>query len=260
MDGFVDQSTNAQRGCSDPTNPACAATDTPDVMGYHTRSDIPNYWTLRRQLRAAGPHVRARTRRGACPRTCSRCRSGRRSCTQHDNPSSCTNALQAPGLPPDFGGRRANGSRGRDPDLRVDRPDVSPPPEPGVVGLLRRQRAPSPTARTTPRCRARRCARTPTTPGIWNPLPYFDTVQADGAARQHPVGRQLLHRGQGRDAAGGVVGRAVGRGERAPAGAGQLRADVRDEPRQRGDARPRLEVAPRSSWPGTTGAASTTTS
>ena len=29
MDGFVNQATNAQRGCSDPTNPACAATDTP---------------------------------------------------------------------------------------------------------------------------------------------------------------------------------------------------------------------------------------
>ena len=31
------------------------------------------------------------------------------------------------------------------------------------------------------------------TPGIWNPLPCFDTVQAGRPARQHPAARQLLH-------------------------------------------------------------------
>ena len=31
-------------------------------------------------------------------------------------------------------------------------------------------------------------------PGIWNPLPYFDTVQRRPPARQHPVDQQLLRR------------------------------------------------------------------
>ena len=38
-----------------------------DAMGYHTESDLPNYWTYARELRAPGSHVRARRRRGACP-------------------------------------------------------------------------------------------------------------------------------------------------------------------------------------------------
>src|SRR3984893_4015355 len=45
MDGFVNQAVSAKRGCADPTNPACAHGGATDVMGYHTRSDIPNYWT-----------------------------------------------------------------------------------------------------------------------------------------------------------------------------------------------------------------------
>ena len=32
------------QGCLDPTDPACTNSAVPDVMGYHTQSDIPNYW------------------------------------------------------------------------------------------------------------------------------------------------------------------------------------------------------------------------
>ena len=39
----------------------------------------------------------SRTPRGACRRTCSWSRSGRRSCTSRDDPMSCVNALQNPG-------------------------------------------------------------------------------------------------------------------------------------------------------------------
>ena len=64
--------------------------------------------------------------------------------------------------------------------------------------------------------------------------PYFDTVKQRRPARQHPVGRPLLRRRRDRDAARGLVDRAVGRRERAPAGARQRRADVRHQPGQRG--------------------------
>ena len=55
------------------------------------------------------------------------------------------------------------------------------------------------------------------TPGIWNPLPFFDTVKADGQLGNIQTRQQLLHRGADGHAARGVVGRAVGRRERAPA-------------------------------------------
>ena len=66
-------------GRTDPNDPHCPArSHEPDVMGYHTAREIPNYWTYAQRLRAAGPHVRTESRRGACPRTCSWCRRGRR--------------------------------------------------------------------------------------------------------------------------------------------------------------------------------------
>jgi phospholipase C len=44
MDGFIAQAERGARGCFDPTNPACTNSTAPDVLGYHTQSDIPNYW------------------------------------------------------------------------------------------------------------------------------------------------------------------------------------------------------------------------
>ena len=45
MDGFIGQAESGRKGCLDPTDPACTNSAKPDVMGYHTESDIPNYWT-----------------------------------------------------------------------------------------------------------------------------------------------------------------------------------------------------------------------
>jgi phospholipase C len=45
MDGFIGQAESGRKGCLIPTDPACTNSAKPDVMGYHTGSDIPNYWT-----------------------------------------------------------------------------------------------------------------------------------------------------------------------------------------------------------------------
>jgi phospholipase C len=44
MDGFIQQRDAARHACSEFGDPACSATATPDVMGYHTAAEIPNYW------------------------------------------------------------------------------------------------------------------------------------------------------------------------------------------------------------------------
>ena len=45
MDGFYTRLLNAEPECSqDTVNPACGGTGNYDVMGYHDRGDIPNYW------------------------------------------------------------------------------------------------------------------------------------------------------------------------------------------------------------------------
>ncbi len=50
MDGFIGQAEAAQKGCANPTNPACANSVVPDVMGYHDGRDIPNYWAYAQQF------------------------------------------------------------------------------------------------------------------------------------------------------------------------------------------------------------------
>jgi phospholipase C len=45
MDGFIRERSAARTSCHLVGDPACAAAaTTPDVMGYHTAAEIPNYW------------------------------------------------------------------------------------------------------------------------------------------------------------------------------------------------------------------------
>ena len=49
MDGFITEATSGKKGCganvNTVDNPECSNSATPDVMGYHTSAEIPNYWT-----------------------------------------------------------------------------------------------------------------------------------------------------------------------------------------------------------------------
>lgn len=52
MDGFVGEQRRALKSCANPNDPACSAsrTQVPDVMGYHTTAEIPNYWNYARDF------------------------------------------------------------------------------------------------------------------------------------------------------------------------------------------------------------------
>jgi phospholipase C len=101
-------------------------------------------------------------------------------CTSPGDPKSCVNALQNPANPPDFGGAR----RGA--------PKNAPAPDYAWTDLtyLMHHNGVSwgyyVVAGTEPDCRndaAVTCVAVKQgakTPGIWNPLPYFDTVRQDG--------------------------------------------------------------------------------
>ena len=102
MDGFVAQ---AEQGtscsCEDPncspcTRPACELE--PPLRrrdGLPRRARDPQLLDLRRALRPPGPHVRARTTPGACPRTCTWSRSGRRSARNPTDPSAAVTTTLA---------------------------------------------------------------------------------------------------------------------------------------------------------------------
>ena len=132
--------------------------------------------------------------------------------------------------------------------------------EPRDLGLLRRERH---RARLRERRRAALRAgeaERVDTPGIWNPLPWFDTVQDD-----HQLGNiqsSASFYAAAKDGTLPAVSWVVPSGEVSehPPAPVQLRAELRDQPHQRGHAQPRLGLDRDLPRRGTTGAASTTTS
>jgi phospholipase C len=177
MDGFIGQAQRAKRGCTDPNNPACAGDGTrTDVMGYHDGGDIPNYWAYAHSF-VLQDHMFEPNASWSLPEHLFQVSEWSAHCSTHDQPASCTNALQNPGTPPDFGGKKnASGTAPiyawTDLTYLLHRAGVSW----GYYVV----------AGTEPDCaddEAVDCApvkQNAKTPGIWNPLPYFDTVRADG--------------------------------------------------------------------------------
>ena len=169
MNGFL---LVAEQGatCQNPLDPACAGTV--DVLGYHDGNDIVNYWTYAKnfvlQDRMFEPNAS-----WSLPEHLFMVSEWSADCTQRNDPLSCGNALQSPGLTPDVTHTDVlpiyawtdltylmhnNGVswgyyivEGAEPDCRHDEDEVCPP-----------------------------IPQNAQTPGIWNPLPYFDTVQNDG--------------------------------------------------------------------------------
>ncbi|MDQ6617767.1 MAG: alkaline phosphatase family protein [Actinomycetota bacterium] len=173
MDGFLSQVAKARTGCTQANDPACANAKIPDVMGYHTQGDIPNYWTYAHDF-ALQDHMFEPNASWSLPEHLFMVSEWSAACTQHDNPSSCVNALQNPGRPADSG----RGKR---------RPPIYAWTD--LTYLLHRSNVSwgyYVVAGTEPDCEndaALSCAavkQNAKTPGIWNPLPSFDTVKADG--------------------------------------------------------------------------------
>ena len=177
MDGFIGQARSGRKGCLDATDPACTNSSVPDVMGYHTQSDIPNYWTYAQDF-VLQDHMFEPNASWSLPAHLFLVSEWSANCTQHDNPSSCQNALQTKkkGRPPTatvYGGKTADTPIYAWTDLTylLDKSKVSW----GYYVVTG----------TEPDCEndaAVTCApvkQSASTPGIWNPLPFFDTVKAD---------------------------------------------------------------------------------
>ena len=181
MDGFLTKAHTANTGCEDPNDPNCAGGKGPsDVMGYHDGREIPNYWAYAENF-VLQDHMFEPNASWSLPAALFKVSGWSARCTGQDQPSSCTSALENPGYPPDFRvkQRRANGESLAPPDyawtdltyllhnndvswgyyvVEGTEPDCEDDEE--VSCIQRKQHA--------------------KTPGIWNPLPYFDTVKDDG--------------------------------------------------------------------------------
>jgi phospholipase C len=179
MNGFIAQAITARKGCAALTNPACSNSAVPDVMGYHTQSDIPNYWSYAQDF-VLQDHMFEPNASWSLPEHLFQVSEWSAYCTQHDNPGSCKNSLDGPGAPPDRPSRNAPA-------------DYTSPTGPiyawtDLTWLLHKDAVSwgyYVVTGTEPDCQddaALSCGpvhQSSSTPGIFNPLPYFDTVRAD---------------------------------------------------------------------------------
>jgi phospholipase C len=177
MDGFVKMSELAQRNCADETDPNCSASKAVDVMGYHTQSDIPNYWKYAHDF-VLQDHMFEPTASWSLPEHLFQVSGWSANCTQHDQPSSCTNALMPTPRPPKGNPKNLWKQKNAPVYAWTD-----------LTYLLHRDGVSwgyYVVAGSEPDCEndaAVSCSpvhQNAKTPGIWNVLPFFDTVRKDG--------------------------------------------------------------------------------
>jgi phospholipase C len=175
MNGFVTSAEQAQAGggCAVGVDPACGSGPHPDVMGYHTAAEIPNYWSYARNF-VLQDHLFQSDLSWSLPSHLYIVSGWSANCSSSD-PMSCVNEDSHPPPPPDY-----------------VNPDGSPPPPTyswtDITYLLYKAGIswgyyvfPG----TQPDCAndkmtCKAVPQNPKTPGIWNPLPYFATVWQDG--------------------------------------------------------------------------------
>jgi phospholipase C len=166
MDGFITVFREGQKACKNPDTPGCTSGDTPDVMGWHDAREIPNYWTYAQnfvlQDRMFEPNAS-----WSLPSHLFMVSEWSAKCSRAGDPMSCVNAPNGPsGLnvsKNDYAWtdltyllHKSNVSwayylsEGNEPDCEDDAMFCQAKPQAAKV------------------------------PGIWNPLPAFDTVKADG--------------------------------------------------------------------------------
>ncbi len=201
MDGFVDQAAKGAKGCTDPNNPACTNSATPDVMGWKDAREIPNYWNYAQNF-VLQDHMFEPNASWSLPQHLFMVSEWSAHCSTAGDPSSCVNALQNPGNPPDFGAatkapaKKAGqaSSTTAVPTTDAEGDTMAPIKGPDyawtdLTYLMHKANVPwgyYVVAGTEPDCQndsAVSCtpvSQKAKTPGIWNPLPYFDTVRGDG--------------------------------------------------------------------------------
>ena len=179
MDGFVRQARDAEASCVAFGDPACVTrfeAGAPDVMGFHTGSDLPNYWTYAHNF-VLQDHMFEPTASWSLPAHLFMVSAWAAGCTHHNQPASCTN------------------KRRFTKDTRIPlRGNPLVPSEHGPIYawtdmtyLLHRDHVSwryYVAAGNQPDCANAHISCAPVrqnaqTPGIWNPLPYFDTVHND---------------------------------------------------------------------------------
>jgi phospholipase C len=178
MDGFVAEQERGMAGCAQTYNPACGnGGASPDSMGYHDGSDIPNYWAYAHDF-VLEDHMFQSDASWSLPSHLYLVSEWSAYCTLKGDPQSCRSAPENPGYPPDFA-RRLGNPLPTDPnyawtDLTYLLHKF------GVSWAYYVFKGSQPDCDNSGSISCAPVGQNARTPGIWNPLPYFTTVQQDG--------------------------------------------------------------------------------
>jgi phospholipase C len=178
MNGFVRQRTLARSKCLAPTDPACVLGGKPDVMGYHTAAEIPNYWAYAKHFVLAD-HMFEPVKSWSLPDHLYMV-SGWSAMCRNSSPMSCVNNISGPWKSGPFGGfihrELATGT------MPVDLAWTD------ITWLLHAhhvswayyvQKGTQPDCANDSAVTCGPVKMGPRTPGIWNPLPLFGDVHQD---------------------------------------------------------------------------------
>jgi phospholipase C len=175
MDGFAGQAEKGQK-CT-TTNPSCSpctASTTHsciDVMGYHDAREIPNYWTYAKDY-ALQDHMFEPNASWSEPEHLYLVSEWSARCTSASNPYSCTNQLQSP--------NRLTGSSPVDQTPLFAWTDITYLlHKAGVSWAYFVFQGTEPDCENDQAMTCGPVKQNSRTPGIWNPLPHFETVHQD---------------------------------------------------------------------------------
>jgi phospholipase C len=178
MDGFIRQARLGRTSYCKAhfDDPRCSlAPKMPDVMGYHDRREIPNYWNYASNF-VLHDHMFESDASWSLPEHLYLVSGWSAKCATKD-PMSCRSEPQSPGSPPG----EAGNTTGQPPDYAwTDLTYLLHKYHVSWRYYIKRG--------VQPDCANNKmfCAPVPQnsrTPGIWNPLPYFETVRQDHQLR-----------------------------------------------------------------------------
>ena len=164
MNGFLAAAEGAVGGtCANGVNPSCASGIRPDVMGYHTAAEIPNYWQYAQNF-VLQDHMFQSDLSWSLPAHLYMVSGWSAECSIASDPMSCVNDDESPA---------STGQKYAWTDLTylLYKAGVTwgyyvfPGTQPDCVD----DQATCPALPQNPK-----------TPGAWNPLPFFTTVKQDG--------------------------------------------------------------------------------
>jgi phospholipase C len=171
MNGFIAQAQKASTHCAIPNDPVCTTPGATDVMGYHDGGEIPNYWSYAKSF-VLQDHMFEPNLSWSLPEHLFLVSGWSARCSIPGVPASCANALENPVTPPDFN------KQGVVPDYAWT----------DLTYLLHRRgiswgyyvfAGSEPDCENDESLTCQAVGQSAKTPGIWNPLPYFDTVRED---------------------------------------------------------------------------------